>query len=387
MVYIALFVPFAVTTPYLQKLLSLRGFREDEMGFVLGCIELMAVVAPPLWGMLSDRSGRPRAVLAGCVVGMVPAFLLFGAVRSLPMAVGVAVLFGVLYRPLIPLTDGITFRFLNTHGGDYGKIRIGGSLAFIGTLLLLEPFGLGSRGNGAMILAALAGAGCLQLVSVLVLLPHPDEAPHTHRTRQSVPHSPAAEPALRELLRPAFLWFMACAFLGRFAMMGYYSFFTLYLAEMHGVQKAGLVWLLGPLSEIPVIYLSGRIMNRIGVRNLFALGILGAAVRLLGFSLAPSLAVVIPLQFLHSLTFGAYHCSSVTYVSRIVPQRLQSTAQTLFAAVTVGGGGILGGTAAGLLAHHLGFRAMYGCLGGVAALTLGVLLATVPTLPRQGKTE
>ena len=376
LVYLALYVPFAVVTPYLQKLLFLRGFREDQIGLIQGCFEAMAVVAPPLWGYLSDRSGRPRMVLALCMCGAIPAFQVFGLVHGLTAALGTAALFGLFYRPLIPLTDGITFRYLHTHGGDYGKIRIGGSLAFIGCLLLLEPLGIGSSRDGSMILAAVAVAGQFHLAS-LALIPAAATAPAGVPQAGAAPR-PSVRAACRELCRPRFLYFTLCAFLGRLALMSYYGFFTLYLAKEHGVAKAGLIWLLGPLSEIPVIYFSRRIMDRIGVRNLFALGLLGIAVRLAGFGLAPSLWVVIPLQFLHSLTFGAYHCSSVTYVSRIVPARLQSTAQSLFSAVTIGLGSMIGGAVGGVVARHFGFRTLYGSFGVLAAAAFVLLLLTVP---------
>jgi PPP family 3-phenylpropionic acid transporter len=183
---------------------------------------------------------------------------------------------------------------------------------------------------------------------------------------------------MRVFLRREFLCFTGAAFLGRVAMMSYYGFFSLYLREVHHFENAGYIWILGPLSEIPVIYASGRIMNRIGVRNLFALGLAGCAVRLFGFSLAGAVWMILPLQLLHALTFGAFHCSSVTYVSRIVPERMQSTAQTVFAAVTVGGGGIIGGTVGGLIAQRAGYTALYASFAGVALAGLVLLLRTVP---------
>ncbi len=375
--YVALFVPFAVVTPYLQKLLALRGFREDEVGLIQGFFEVMAVLAPPLWGYLSDRSGRPRLVLAVCMGCAIAAFQLFGAVRALPAAVAAAVLFGLFYRPLIPLTDGITFRFLNTRGGDYGRIRVGGSLAFIGCMVLLEALGIGKSRDGRMILGAVAVTGLVHLASI-ALIPAVEASAHGGGKRPPGARQGASLGGSRELLRPGFLWFTLCAFLGRLAMMSYYGFFTLYLAREHGVTRAGLIWLLGPLSEIPVIYYSRRIMDRIGVRNLFALGLLGSAVRLLGFGLAPSVALVLPLQILHALTFGAYHCSTVTFVSRAVPARLQSTAQAVFSAVTLGLGSMLGGALGGLLARHFGFRMLYTACGGLAGVSLALLLLTVP---------
>ena len=381
LVYMALFVPFAVATPYLQKLLALRGFRDDQIGLILGCFELMAVAAPPLWGILSDRWGRPRLVLAIGVCGMIPAFLLFGVVQGTAAAIAVALLFGAFYRPLIPLTDGITFRFIHDHGGDYGKVRIGGSLAFMISCLILERVGIGTSKTPGIILLALAVAGVVHLASLLLL---PASGGMRREARAVAPeHQRGPRVSLKSVCTRPFLAFTLCAFLGRFTMMSYYGFFTLYLAKVHGIEKAGLIWLLGPLSEIPVIYFSRAIMNRIGVRNLFALGILGCAVRFIGFGIAPGIWMVIPLQLLHSLTFGAYHCSSVTYVSHIVPRHLQSTAQTLFAAVTVGGGGILGGALGGLIAQTYGFRILYVSFGGLAAATLVLLLLSVPTLEHQ----
>jgi MFS family permease len=61
-----------------------------------------------------------------------------------------------------------------------------------------------------------------------------------------------------------------------------------------------------------------------------------------------------------------------------VPIRLQSTAQTLFSAVTFGLGSMLGGAVGGLLARHFGFRALYAGFAALAAVSLGLLLLTVP---------
>jgi len=372
--YAALYMPFAVATPYLQILLELRGFGEEQIGLILGCLEAMAVVAPPLWGYAADRFNRPRLTLAVAVLGCVPTFLLFGAVESAVAAVATAVLFGLFYRPLVPLTDGLTFRYISAHGGDYGVVRIGGSLGFMFTVVALELLGIAKSTSGNMILMAMVAASLLQLGSVGAL---PHDRVLTQPARGADTHSAAG---LRIFGQRTFLLFTLTAFLGRVAMMGYYGFFSLYLREVHGFEQAGFLWFLGPVSEIPVIYFSRRIMNRIGVRNLFGLGLFGCAVRLTGFGLAPGIWFVVPLQFLHCLTFGAYHCASVTYVSRVVPHSMLSTAQTFFSAITIGLGGIVGGALGGWIAEHHGYPALYLSFGFVALVALGLLLTCVPRL-------
>ena len=127
-----------------------------------------------------------------------------------------------------------------------------------------------------------------------------------------------------------------------------------------------------------MIYFSRQLMARFGVRNLFALGLLGTAVRLAGFAVAGNVWHVVPLQLLHSLTFGAFHCASLTYVNRHVPPHMNSTAQTLFAAVVTGLGGIAGGAVGGMILERHGFCAMYGWFALTALVSLVLLLVTVP---------
>ena len=122
-----------------------------------------------------------------------------------------------------------------------------------------------------------------------------------------------------------------------------------------------------------MIYFSGRLMKRIGVRGLFALGLAGCAVRLLGFSMVTNIWQVLPLQLLHALTFGAFFTASVTYVSRLVPAEMKSSAQTTFSALGMGLGSLVGGIVGGLVVRHYGYSWLYGSFAGVAVLGLGVL--------------
>ena len=229
-----------------------------------------------------------------------------------------------------------------------------------------------------MILAALVAASLVHLASVLFILP--DSGVPERKTEHEPGKALSAPPQLRDLLSRSFLCFTFAAFLGRLSMMAYYSFFTLFLADRFGFGSPGLLWIVGPISEMPVIFFSRRIIDRIGARNFFALGLGGIAVRLLGFAAATQVWMLVPLQLLHSLTFGAFHTASVTYVSRCVPRELQGTAQTTFAAITTGGGGIVGSVLGGYVAQHYGFPALYTGAGLLAVVSLVFLLATVPML-------
>ena len=375
LLYAALFLPFAIVTPYLQILLRIQGFSREHIGLILGVLEVMGVAAPPVLGYLADASGKPRIALLITALGSMVWFLLFGVTHTIAAALVIAVLFGFFYRTLIPLTDGFTFRYISLHGGDYGMIRVGGSVAFVALIVVLEGLGIGETRSGSIILGAMVAAGAIHLISIWFL--PTDRAVSAPGSQTSRPR-----PDFSIFLSRTFILFTISAFLGRVAMMSYYGFFSLFLREEIGFAQAGYIWMLGPLSEIPVIYFSTRIMKRTGVRGLFALGLAGAAVRLIGFSLVSTVAQIVPLQVLHALTFGAFHTASVTYVSSLVPPRMKGSAQTLFAGLTVGLGGIIGGVLGGYVAEQYGFAVLYRIFGCIALAGLVLFLFAVPQIPQ-----
>ena len=66
-----------------------------------------------------------------------------------------------------------------------------------------------------------------------------------------------------------------------------------------------------------------------------------AVVRWLAMGFDPPLALLLPLQVLHGLTFGATHVGAIHFMGRAVPRSQTGTAQALYASVT--GGIAMGG--------------------------------------------
>lgn len=354
--YIGLFAPFGIIIPFFQVLLSERGFNRQQVGVIQGTVDVLSVLAPPLLGLLSDRMGRAREVLAAVIIAAIPPLLLFGTITTLPAAICTAFCFGLCFRPQVALTDGLTLRYIHHHGGDYGPVRTGGSLSFIVIILILEMAGV-SRNAQPVILTAFTITAMLQVVTVLRL---PRDA-HELAGRPRRALAP-----LRALLSRPVLCFTAAAFLGRMAMMSHYHFFSLFLKTEFDFAHAGYLWVIGPISEIPMLYYSGRIMGRFGIRSLFSASLIAVAVRLLGYSLAPSLWIVVALQLLHTFTFGAFHAAAIAFVGRHAPPESKSTAQALFAAFSFGLGGICGGALGGWIAENAGFTSLYRVFGAIA---------------------
>lgn len=374
--YFALFSVFGVLTPYFQKLLDLQGFHEKQIGTIFAVYETVGLIAPPLWGWFSDHSRHRRRLLLTAILATLVFFLAFGWITAFWLALLVAIPYGFFYRPIIPLTDGMLLRYMEEHGGDYGRPRSAGSFSFMLVIVVMELLGVaGSSGRG-IILGTVAVCSLLHAASVAVLpLTAREKAERATRTRQKR-HIDLA--LFRS--RP-FVAFAVAAFLSRLGMMGYYSYFTLYLQKEIGFQQAGYIWIIGPLAEIPVIFFSSAIIRRIGMRTMFALGTAAAAVRLTGFALAPTVGWIIPLQLLHALTFGAFYTASIHYIHRTVPPDMKQSAMAVFAACGIGLAAIVGSYVGGVLIHTHGYRFMFGCYGVVSLVALVVFLLFVKEPP------
>ena len=360
LVYAALFIPYSLVTPYMQQLLHLYGYRPDQIGYILGMLELMAVVAPPIWGIFSDRIKAPRATLIVVILSSALTMFLLRPGQSTFVALIAALIFGFCLKPSIPLTDGITFAQFAHTGANYGHVRIGGTVAFIFNVFVMERLlHIGEDTTGHLILAVLCASFMIEALSV-ALIPKMNAVPSVRKTFEPFPW--------RTMLAPGFLFFITAAFLARFAMMGYYSFFSRYLNEVVGCETVGYIWLIGPISEFPVIFWSGAIIRRIGIKRLFVLAMVGTVLRLFGFAFGSTLPVVIILQPLHALTLGAFHVSSVSWIGEQFPSKYQGTAQTVFFALTTGLGGVLGSAVAGVVLQHHGYTAMYMACGTVATV-------------------
>lgn len=148
------------------------------------------------------------------------------------------------------------------------------------------------------------------------------------------------------------------------------AFLGLYIQYLGGEeQEVGWAWTVAPLSEIPVFALSGYLMGRFHELYLLAAASLMFALRWLLFTLVPSPEMLIPVQLLHSLTFGLFFMSAVGYMSRLVPQYLRASGQGLLSTFVGGAAGIAGSYLGGVLFSSLGPRHLYAILAIVCICT------------------
>lgn len=359
--YFAFFAIIGAVSPYFQKLLHLQGFHEQQIGFIIATGGAAGALTQPLWGWLSDRSRHRRRILAVVAISAGACFAAFGWVHTYALAVVAGAAFGLFFRTLAPLIDGMALRYMAEHGGDYGRVRWVGTLAFVLIVLLMESVGVaGDAGRTIILTSVVTCCGLAALTAALLPLTGREVA--ERRSNESV----RREFHWRALVSGPFLVVVFAGLVSRTCMSGHYSFFTLYLEKEFEFRQAGYLWVIGPASEMIVLFYSTALIKRFGARIMLILGLGAVAVRLFGYALVPSVWFVIPLQTLHALTFGATHASSLHYIQRIVPHDMKQSAMALHSALTMSLGPVAGSALGGVLIHHYDYRTMFACYGALA---------------------
>ncbi len=127
------------------------------------------------------------------------------------------------------------------------------------------------------------------------------------------------------------------ASLAQAAHATYYGFATLnWRAQGYGGSLIGGLWAIGVVAEITLFWHAGAIVKRLTPERLLAIAGLAAALRWGAMSLQPALYLVVPLQALHALTFGAAHLGAMRFIMQNVAPGLSATAQSLYGGVSLG---------------------------------------------------
>jgi MFS transporter, PPP family, 3-phenylpropionic acid transporter len=317
--------------PYWSLYLEGRGFSYLEIATLMATIQLTKIVAPSVWGWLGDRTGqRVRLVRFGAITGS----LFFAGVFMEPGFYGlllVMLAFTFFWNAILPLYEVITLRSLGTQREKYGKVRLWGSVGFIGAVALV---------GGILELIPITLLPWLLLPVFAGIAVSAFLVPSERGERKP----PAPKGSLKAIVtHPAVVTFFLMNFLLQVSHGAYYTFFSIHL-EQHGYGKLaiGLLWSLGVLAEIGL------------------------------FLVMHVVAVLIFAQLLHAASYGALHAISVQYIQGFFGQHHHGQGQALYSGLTFGAGGALGAWLSGFLVD--GFSTSAAFWGGAAAMAIAIVI-------------
>ena len=334
--YFFYFAFIGAFSPYFGLYLQSLNFSAWDIGLLMSQMQLMRLFGPNLWGWLADRFGyRVGIIRLAAAIGLAGFSAFFWIDRLPGMLLAMAVL-AFFWSAALPLVETLTFDHLREERGRYSRIRLWGSVGFIAAVMATGA--ILDYAPPIAVLWVCWGVLC----GILCLAATLPEAPQ-------IPHARGDVPIGTILRQPRVVALMAACFAMSAAHGAFYVFYSIHLSG-HGYSKTevGALWSLGVLAEIVVFILMARLSRRFSLRVILLVSFAAAVWRFLmmGWGVE-SVAVMILVQLLHGLTFGAYHAASIAAVNLWFPGRAQGRGQALYSSLSFGAGGLLGALIAG----------------------------------------
>jgi PPP family 3-phenylpropionic acid transporter len=236
-------------------------------------------------------------------------------------------LFGASMGVSLPYVETIALASLNK--GTYGKVRLWGSLGFMGIALWLGRV-LESPYEALYYLSSMA---FLTLIFGGILIKH-----------DTVEHVSVKDNSSFSLSQYWAFWLSV--FLMQVSFGGFYNFFTIY-ETAHGIslEMTSWMWSFGVICEVFMLYFQAPLLQR-NLLNLLKFATLITAFRwLLLYLFAESIMVTFASQTLHAISFALYHTAAITYVFSLYTQK--KLAQQFFLGIAFGLGGSVGALLSG----------------------------------------
>lgn len=339
---------------YWSVWLQSHGVDGAEIGTIYMSRQFVTVAATLAIGWLAHRlAGQRPVMLALIAVAAMSLAALDWAYGFWPLLL-LTLVWGASWHPLLSLGESVAVTVTRQRNLDYGRIRIWGSLSFI---VGAVAAGLAVSGIGVPWVLYLSIVGAALLVPCILWLPYP--VPDAAVSSNPSPPQPVAA---RDLLRqPAFLLFLVAVGCTQAAHAVLYVFGTIsWRAAGIGDGTISILWAEGIVAEIVLFYFAGAVTARLGAVGLMILGAAGGIVR---WTLMPllgdTLAVLLVLQALHALTFGATHLGAMAFLQRAVPGSAMTLAQSLYYGLASGLPVALVYQLAGILYERAGANAYF----------------------------
>jgi PPP family 3-phenylpropionic acid transporter len=350
--FAAIFLVVGIMLPFWPLWLKSRGLTEVEIGLLLSAGMAVRAFTNPLLAQLADRRGRPDRLLIALGWGALAGHLLYVPSYGFWPLFAVSIVAYMLFSPLMSLGDSVTMLKVREGLLDYGRVRLWGSLTFIGAASL---GGYVIEGRPADLVLWLAiGALVLTVIGCHLM-------PEAHTEGTSRFFAP-----LRDLARNRkLIVFMLAAGLLQASHGVYYGFATLHW-QAAGLSAGviGALWAEGVIAEIILFAFAARLVRLFGPIGLLWLAALAGLIRWIALGATEALPALIAVQGLHAFTFGAAHIAAVHYIAATVPAAHGATAQSLYSSTAQG---------CIMAASMLASGWLYGQFGGNAFFAMAVI--------------
>ncbi len=353
-------VGFYMTMPTLPKYALERGLSLTEAGVLTGVFSVVAIVARPVAGMLSDRTDRKKLLLGA-------AWLSALTTLGYSLAKGSAALFAfrIMHGACFAVTSTVQLALTSD---ILPEDRVGEGIGYMG---LSQILAMSFAPNLGLYLADQLGfIGMLRISALLVglgaavgaLIPYVF-VPSASRRMQPL--------HLEDFFAPGL--FLLAMMGGLFSLMnGVASSYLSMLCEERNVTGYALFFTVSSIAVLPVRPIAGRIIDRHGLTKVMLPSLLCAAAALWLISASWGM---IPLMIAAVLKGAAQSSGQASAQAECAKRTEKNRRGVAMSTCYLGNdlGNSLGASIGGAVSSRYGFGTMFGVMGAVMLAGLGLL--------------
>ncbi|MBF0264559.1 MAG: MFS transporter [Gammaproteobacteria bacterium] len=333
--------------PYWGLYLKSLNFSASEIGELIAIIMATKIIAPNLWGWLSDRSGKRLSLIR---IGALMSCLFFSGIflnNHYWWIFLILLSYSFFWNAILPLFEALTLTYLGNDHHQYSYIRVWGSIGFVVTVFVLGLF------FSRFSIEYLPWFNLLLLFGIFISTVFVREKPIVHHEHHS---------RLRDLIKSSevIVLLLACL-LVQMSHGPYYAFFSIFASEhQYSNTTIGLLWSLGVIAEVVIFLLMPRLILRFGLKKLLLFSLISGSLRWLVIAFFIDYPWIITInQLFHASTFGIYHIVVISLIHHYFKGKNQGMGQALYSSVSFGIGGALGSLISGYLWNSMGPELTY----------------------------
>lgn len=428
--YLTFFGGLGCVLPYLPVYYRFVGLSARQTGIVQAVRPFVLFIATPLWGIIGDKFRRTKIIWMGSLFSLVVLTSLIAVVQPsterlelrqicscnysvtnssstemlqtdktvlselgdgnyssicvsvkndtqdvgldkfLPL-VALAVSGEFFGSPSPALADHFVLDLLgDERRSDYGKQRLWGA---VGWGLGAFTAGYASNGNSEcnanysihFILFVVIFVLC---VAFALLIKTPTKSTKSTKSKVAVDSGVRIFQSLKTvLMKPKLGVFLITIWLIANLMAVIDNFLFWFLEDIGGGDLIiGLSLLFTCVGEIPVFFISGYIIGRIGHVGALYLTFLCYALRFFLYSILTNPWTILPVELLHGITFALMWATSTSYARANAPDGMKASLQAIMSGIYWGLGKGCGGILSGLSWQYLGARQTFRACAGVS---------------------
>lgn len=331
---------------YIPVYLNSVGYSKTNIGILLSLAPIIAIIAQPLWGTLSDRAKHKNTILIILILGSSFSILLYKLSINFFYLSLIISCFTLFQTSINPLSDAIALEYTSKTKWKFGHIRLAGT---IGYSLMSVAAGILLMKNINRIFLLYFIAGLLAFIAALYL---PKIRGHQSVGKKLVFWSLFKDKTL--------ILYLSFALIIQITLGYYYTFFSIYYQQL-GASKTLIGWsnFIAAMSETPFLLFSHIVLKKIKTPHVLIIAGSAAALRWLLLGLTVNPFSILVFQLLHGFINIVITVSLAMYINEFVPDELKASGQALNGLVCTGIARILGSLLGGYFSDVFGIKNMF----------------------------